>query len=1015
MTTIEQLYREHSGKVSDKWSQYLGTYERLFAEYQARPVRLLEIGIQNGGSLEIWAKYFPNAQCLIGCDIDPLCNLLRYDDPRISVIVGDAGEPRTRTAVLTLSERFDLVVDDGSHRSSDIVKAFAAYFPVLVDGGLFVAEDLHCSYYRDWEGGLFDPHSSIAFFKRLADIVNHEHWGVPRTRASLVEGFARQYGAEMSEDLLASVHSVEFVNSICVIRKLPAARNVLGPRVIAGHLEQVVPGHPGLQGSAHVGPDESGNPWSTRLVPPEEAIVPLEVALDAARADLDGVRDTLDGVRSELSREHTRLAAVRAEAEGLRRRLAAGDAEGQALKRAASENARHAALMAERTDALAREVAALRGSTSWRLTAPLRGVVLGLRRAGRIAGSVRAAVRFSGGVGPALGRIVRVVRKDGLDGLRRGVYIAGRLRESPQAAGTGVGVAPDAVALDYAEWVRSHDSLDDASRAAIRTAIEAMPDAPLISIVMPTYNPDPVWFRRAVDSVLAQLYPFWELCIADDASTAPGSRELMRSVAALDPRIKVVFRETNGHISEASNSALALATGRWVGLLDHDDELAEHALYCTARAIAEHPGARLIYSDEDKVDEQGRRHDPYFKPDWNPDLFLSHNLFCHFGVYEHALLREVGGFRRGFEGAQDYDLVLRCIERVPAEAIVHVPRVLYHWRVHPASTASGSAAKPYADDAGRRAIDEHLSRRGLRAHAERTPLGYRVRYALPEQPPLVTVIVPTRNGADLVRQCLDSVRAKTTYPNYEILLVDNGSDDPEALAYFETLAAEGVRIRRDDGPFNYSAINNRAVAEARGEIVALLNNDIEVIAPEWMSEMVSHVLRPEIGAVGAKLLYPDDTIQHAGVLLGTGGVAGHSFHGQPRDAHGYFGRLGLIAGYSAVTAACLFVRKAVFEQVGGLDEEGLKIAFNDIDFCIKVREAGYRNLYTPYAELYHFESKSRGLEDTPAKQARFSGEVACMKARWGQHLVDDPAYNPNLNLDRGDFTLSWPPRVPPLA
>lgn len=1004
MTTIEQLYREHSGKVSDKWFLYLDTYERLFAEYRDRPVRLLEIGIQNGGSLEIWAKYFAHAERLIGCDNDPLCNLLRYEDPRISVIIGDAGEPRTRTAVLTLSDRFDLVIDDGSHRSSDIVKAFALYFPMLVDGGLFVAEDLHSSYYRDWEGGLFDPYSSIAFFKRLADVVNHEHWGIARARASLVEGFVRAYGADLSESLLASVHSVAFVNSICVVRKRPAACNLLGPRVIAGHLEQVVPGHAALQGCAHAGPDESGNPWSTRTVPPEEAIVPLEAELDAERAGIEQAR-------AELALERSALAETRAEALGLKCRAAAFDVALQTLNRAAADSARRAAVMSERTDTLAREVAALRTSTSWQLTAPLRSSVLGLRRLRRVAGSARAAVEFSGGVGPALTRALRVVRKDGLDGLRRGVFIAGRLRESPH----GAGLPSDAVAFDYAEWVRRHDTLDDTARAAIRGAIETMTDAPVISIVMPTYNPDPRWLRRAVDSVMAQLYPHWELCIADDASTAPGARELVQSVAALDPRIKVVFRKTNGHISEASNSALALATGRWVGLLDHDDELAEHALYCAARAIVEHPQARLVYSDEDKVDEQGRRHDPYFKPDWNPDLFLSHNLFCHFGVYERRLLGEVGGFRRGFEGAQDYDLVLRCIERVPAEAIVHVPRVLYHWRVHPASTASGAAAKPYAYDAGRRAIDEYLARRGVRARSECTPLGYRVRYELPEQPPLVTVIVPTRNGHDLVRQCLDSVRAKTTYSNYEILLIDNGSDDPEALAYFQSLAAQGVRIRRDDGPFNFSALNNRAVAEARGEIVALLNNDVEVIAPEWMSEMVSHVLRPEIGAVGAKLLYPDGTIQHAGVLLGTGGVAGHAFHGQPRNAHGYFGRLGLVASYSAVTAACLFVRKEVFEQVGGLDEDGLKIAFNDIDFCIKVREAGYRNLYTPYAELYHFESKSRGLEDTPAKQARFSGEVACMKARWGDRLINDPAYNPNLNLDRGDFMLSWPPRVEPLV
>lgn len=1004
MTTIEQLYREHSGKVSDKWSLYLDTYERLFAPYRDRPIRLLEIGIQNGGSLEIWAKYFPAAERLIGCDIDPLCNLLRYEDPRISVIVGDAGEPRTQQAVLSLSPVFDLVIDDGSHRSGDIVKAFAGYFERIVDGGLFVAEDLHCSYFGAWEGGLFDPYSSMTFFKHLADVVNHQHWGVPRSRAALLEGFAARYGRSFPEAVLESVHSVEFVNSIAVVRKRPARENALGVRVIAGSVEQVVPGHLPLQGSAPAFGDEGGNPWSTRERPPAETIAPTE--------------DELAACRSELARTQASLEAVSTEAQALRTRVTVLDAEGAArgaelkeLRRAVADTGRQAAELSQRVAALSTEVVALRSSTSWRVTAPLRGVALAARRVGRLAGSVRAAVAFSGGVLPAMGRVATVVRKDGLDGLRRGVYIAGRLREAPQ----GADAPPDLLAPDYAEWARRHDTLDDAQRAAIRAAVDAMASPPTFSIVMPTYNPDPEFFRRAVDSVRRQLYPHWELCIADDASTAPGARALVESVAAQDPRIRVVFRERNGHISEASNSALGLATGRWVGLLDHDDELAEHALWCMARAIADAPAARLLYSDEDKIDERGQRHDPYFKPDWNPDLARSHNVFCHFGVYERALLEEIGGFRRGFEGAQDYDLMLRCVERVSADAIVHVPRVLYHWRVHPASTASGSAAKPYADDAGRRAIDEHVQRLGLKGAVEKTPLGYRVRYALPEDPPLVSIVMPTRNAKDLVRQCIDSVRARTTYPNYEILLVDNGSDDPESLEYFRSLAATGVRVLRDDGPFNFSAINNRAVAQSRGEVVCLLNNDIEVISPDWLSEMVSHALRPGVGAVGAKLLYPDDTIQHAGVLLGPGGVAGHAFHGLARDAHGYFGRMGLISNYSAVTAACLVLRRAVYDEVGGLEEEGLKVAFNDIDFCIRIREAGYRNVYTPYAELYHFESKSRGLEDTPAKQARFSGEVQFMLARWGGKLAIDPAYNPNLNLERGDFSLAFPPRVSPLA
>jgi O-antigen biosynthesis protein len=569
--------------------------------------------------------------------------------------------------------------------------------------------------------------------------------------------------------------------------------------------------------------------------------------------------------------------------------------------------------------------------------------------------------------------------------------------------------------LDYREWIRRHDTLTESDRQAIRTSIANMDDPPTISIVMPTFNPEPAWLHRAVDSVIRQLYPHWELCIADDASSAPGSRALVEEIAGLDPRIKVVFREKNGHISQASNSALGLASGQWVGLLDHDDELAEHALYCVARALAEHPGVRLVYSDEDKLDARGVRHDPYFKPDWNPDLCRSHNLFCHFGVYERALVESVGGFRPGFEGSQDYDLLLRCIERVPDDAIVHVPRVLYHWRVHAGSTASGATVKPYAEVAGQLALTQHLQRRGVKGAVERTPLGYRVRYELPEKLPLVSLIVPTRNAMHLVRDCLESVQARTTYPNYEVLLIDNGSDDPEALAYFEELARRGVRVLRDDGPFNFSALNNRAVEQARGEVIGLLNNDIQVISPDWMTELVSHAMRPEVGAVGAKLLYPDDTIQHAGVLLGVGGVAGHAFHGRPRGAPGHFGRLGLVSGYSALTAACLFVRKSAYLEVGGLDEAGLKVAFNDVDFCLKLIRAGYRNVYTPYAELYHFESKSRGREDTPAKQARFASEADCMVSRWGETLRRDPAYNPNLDLQRGDFSLASPPRLPALA
>lgn len=568
----------------------------------------------------------------------------------------------------------------------------------------------------------------------------------------------------------------------------------------------------------------------------------------------------------------------------------------------------------------------------------------------------------------------------------------------------------------YAEWIQQYDQIDDAMRDVIRQRIRQFTHAPTISVVMPVYNPKPEWLAEAIESVRSQLYPNWELCIADDVSPNPEIRALLERFAKTDNRIKVVFREQNGHISAASNSALALATGEWVALLDHDDLLSEHALYCVAAAIDENPSARMIYSDEDKIDEVGRRREPYFKCAWNIDLFYSQNMFSHLGVYQRSLVAEVGGFRAGLEGSQDYDLALRCLERIGAKAIHHIPRVLYHWRVHAESTASGVDAKPYAVIAGERALNEHFERTGVAGKAEYVGIGYRVRYALPAQLPLVSLIIPTRNGLHLIRQCIDSIVKKTTYGNYEIIVVDNGSDDPDTLAYFASLKCDSrIRIFRDDRPFNYSALNNAAVEVARGDVIGLINNDIEVISPDWLSEMVSIALQPGVGAVGAKLYYPDDTLQHGGVVLGMLGIAGHAHKSIRRSDSGYFGRAGIISAFSAVTAACLIVRKSIYRQVSGLNETDLTVAFNDVDFCIRIREAGYRNVWTPYAELYHHESATRGYEDNPVKQTRFNGEVEYMLHRWSRQLKDDPAYSPNLTLESEDFSFAWPPRVQPLV
>lgn len=566
---------------------------------------------------------------------------------------------------------------------------------------------------------------------------------------------------------------------------------------------------------------------------------------------------------------------------------------------------------------------------------------------------------------------------------------------------------------DYDYWVHSYDTLDEQSLESFRRANDRLSSRPRISIVLPVYNTPEKWLQRCLESVLGQTYPHWELCVADDASTVPDVARVVAEFAARDPRIKVLQRTRNGHISAASNSALALATGDFVALLDHDDELAPTALYWIAVASAEQPDAVVLYSDEDKIDENGKRFGPYFKPDWNPELLCAQNYVNHLGVYRRDAVIAAGGFREGFEGSQDWDLLLRVVAACRPEQIRHIPRVLYHWRSTAGSTALHVGEKSYAADAGVRAMTEFFERTGAHASVEKTPEGYqRIHYALPDPSPLVSIIIPTRNARALVEMCVESLLRETQYQPYEVILVDNQSDDDEALAYFRTLAQRpGIRVLHYDAPFNFSAINNFAAAAANGSVLVLLNNDIEITHGEWLTELVRHAARPQNGAVGAKLLYPDQTIQHAGTIVGFGGVAGHIALREPRDHPGQMSRCRVVQNLTAVTGACLAVRKSVYFEAGGLDEQSLRIAFNDIDFCLKVAALGYRNVWTPYAELIHHESASRGYEDTPEKQARFAQEVQFMQRKWGETLQHDPAYNPNLDLERVPFGLSFPPRI----
>jgi len=567
---------------------------------------------------------------------------------------------------------------------------------------------------------------------------------------------------------------------------------------------------------------------------------------------------------------------------------------------------------------------------------------------------------------------------------------------------------PRAQLVPYSDWIKHTEQPKLPSKEVQSEVIAGWSWTPIFSIVMPTYNTDAVMLRACLESVFAQTYPHWELCIADDASTATHVQEILADYARRDARVKVEYRATNGHIVAASNSALKLAQGEFLALLDHDDVLPSHALFAVAEALQARPTAQLLYSDEDKLDESGMRCGPYFKPDFSIDLLCSQNYFSHLGVYRRVLVEAVGGFRAGYEGSQDYDLVLRCVARIADQRdILHIPQVLYHWRMAEGSTARGQDQKSYASEAGRRALQDYFANTGHSVTVTEThPCIYRHRWNIPQAHPLVSLIVPTRDNHVLLEQCVESIRALTSYQNYEILIVDNQSTCQKTLDYMVQLEAKGhARVLRYPYAFNYSAINNFAARHASGTVLGLINNDVEVINADWLTEMVSHAIRPQIGCVGAKLYYPDDTIQHAGVVCGMGGVAAHVQRHLPKDSPGYFGRLWLIYNPSAVTAAVLLIRKDVFDAVGGLDEEGLPVAFNDVDLCLKVQQAGYRNLWTPFAELYHHESVSRGADETPEKRARFAGECSVMRERWGSLLANDPNYNPNLALDRHDFSL----------
>lgn len=629
-------------------------------------------------------------------------------------------------------------------------------------------------------------------------------------------------------------------------------------------------------------------------------------------------------------------------------------------------------------------------SRSWRWTQKLRSL-------GALARRVRQLVRQQGGVLHALKKTSTVLIEQGPKGMVSAIH-----RTTEQN-------------FSYADWIAQNEAPAHLY-SHFKEKILGWHHQPLVSVVMPTYNSPLQFLAQAIESVQAQVYPHWQLCIADDASTHTEVQAFLKEAVQKDSRISIVLRRQNGHISESSNSALEIAKGEWVALLDHDDLLHPMALYELVNTLQSHPDAQIVFSDEDKIDETGQRFGPYFKTDYNPELMWAQNMISHLGCYKKSTLDAIGGFRKGFEGSQDYDLALRVIQHSKAHQVVHIPRVLYHWRAISGSTALAPNEKPYAEIASRSALKEHLAAMRISAIVEPAPEltnMNRVRPSLEKPAPLISLIIPTKDGIDLLRQCIQSVQQKSSYSPYEILVVNNNSQFPASQIYFDQLKREGIRVLDYPHPFNFSAINNFAARQARGEYLCLLNNDIEVQTADWMEELLSFAQLDQAGPVGARLWYPGNQgLQHGGVVVGLGGVAGHAHVGLQRNEKGYFGRPVLHHRCSAVTAACMMIKKSTYFAVDGMDEQ-IAVAFNDVDFCLRLGQAGYHCVYTPSAELIHHESATRGDDLSDENRQRFMAEEAFMKARWGDQLNHDPFFSTNLSLNHTDFRMAEVSRTGP--
>jgi GT2 family glycosyltransferase len=944
-----------------------------------RPLRLLEIGVQNGGSLQIWSKYLPPGSDIVGIDIDPQPAKIPFP-PNVRVLTGDAADPINLTNLIGDQQTFDLIVDDGSHHQRDIIAAFDALMPRLAAGGKYIVEDLHTSYFPDYGGGFRGSGTAIEFFKRLIEGLNLDHLGqaLPEAERALL--------ARVNHEICA----ISFYDSVVVLEKLPVAREAPFARVIAGREAKVTGAELFLP---LLKPDPAGFvafATSTTLIA-DTAVAAArltaaehEVNAAAARAELSRSRSELEALSEAKTEAETAVARIQVELTAAQARIAQHNALIRRLNADADSLHQQVAAADGRAAELQQRLNAIEQSTSWRASASLR------RTVERLPAPLRRHLRRAAKLGFWAMTPHRMPAR--LQFLRE--------RAAPDAAPTDpiaerladirADVKADPIAERLAD-IRADVKARLRAVSALPAQLRTAPERPLISIILPVFRPPLPLVEKTIASVLHQNYPHWEMCIVDDGSQRPHLADRLRQFTASDSRIKLRLSERNAGIAAASKIALQMATGSYVAFLDHDDLLTCDALQWIATALIEDRTVDLIYSDECKVDEQDEPHDIFCKPDWSPSLLFNCMYIGHLAVYRRSLVAELGGLRSQFAFSQDYDLALRVSEA--AGTVRHIDRILYCWRITPQSAAAGG--KPYARRSNIAALQDALARRGYDAEAVALPVANWARWQRTALHGRVSIVIPSDEPGHIVK-CVQSIRDNTNYPDYEMLIVTRSGIAGELTR----LAHGGVRFVSYDKPFNFSDKCNAGAAAADGEYVVFFNDDVRVLSRDWIEALLEALQIDGVAAVAPKLLYENGTIQHAGLISGVRGLVGTAFHCLPADTPSHFNFAQSLRETAAVSGACLAMRRELFRAVGQFDAVHTPINHSDIDLCFRLREQGGRCIYTPYATLRHIGHQSLAAHDEQAsvprrRRGKDKADIFLLR-RWPQMTAYDPYFPPAM-------------------